>query len=117
MAGEEGFEPSYAGIKIRCLTSLATPQLMLFIWPSHRADGGRGPAPRIRPCREASGIESHVLRLQCRTRRRRTLRNLSCAPAGIELSATRAALPPRGIAPSRPLRDRCARAPGKRAVL
>lgn len=25
LAGEEGFEPSYAGIKIRCLNRLATP--------------------------------------------------------------------------------------------
>ena len=26
MAGEEGFEPSNVGVRVRCLTSLATPQ-------------------------------------------------------------------------------------------
>ena len=28
LAGEEGFEPSHAGIKIQCLNRLTTPQLI-----------------------------------------------------------------------------------------
>ena len=33
LAGEEGFEPSHAGIKIQCLNRLTTPQnWVLFGW-------------------------------------------------------------------------------------
>src|SRR4051812_48167644 len=83
--GRKDSNPRMAESKSAALTSLATPQLMLFIRPSHRAGGGRAPAPRIRPCLEASGIESHALRILLRTRRRRTLRNPSCVPARLAL--------------------------------
>src|ERR1044072_3831950 len=92
MAGEEGFEPSYAGIKIRGLNQLgdspvvelgaplARPRIQVN-QPSHAADADRAPAPRIRSSRTATGRAPPRLRPGLRTRRRRMLRRPSCGLA------------------------------------
>src|SRR5689334_25119378 len=81
MAGEEGFEPSYAGIKIRCLNQLGDSPVVINL-PSHKADADPTPAPRIRSSRTATGRAPPRLRPGSRTRRRGMLRSPSCALAG-----------------------------------
>ena len=74
MAGEEGFEPSNAGIKIRCLNQLGDS-------PKPGPGGHRPPCGRMSPKalqRTASG---------CRTSVRTTL---PCVPAGSAATAARA---------------------------
>ena len=101
MAGEEGFEPSNAGIKIRCLNQLGdSPSCVQITCPivAHAHRSGWRSSPRATNPRMPAGncgVQRRAPRLRVANSANTHAPDPSCAPADNVVSATRGALPPR----------------------